>query len=261
MTGGGDMTDFLRLADRLADAAAAVILKHYRTDFDLERKADETPVTIADRDAEKAMRALIEDAYPGHGIIGEEFPDKTPDAEYVWVLDPIDGTKSFVTGKPLFGTLIALARNGRPVLGIINAPAMGERFAGGEGHPATLNGRPIKTRDIGALADAWLYSTSPHLFSAPGDLAAFDRLRGAVHQTIYGGDCYAYGLLSLGTVDLVCEAELGTYDYAALAPVVEAAGGVITDWQGQPLTLNSDGRVLAAGSQAVHAAALAALHG
>ena len=252
------MNEFIQLADRLADASADVIMGHFRTDFGIENKSDASPVTIADRDAERAMRTIIAETFPDHGIIGEEFDNLSPDAEYVWALDPIDGTRSFVTGKPLFGTLIALVKNRRPILGMINMPALGERFVGGDGVATTMNGKPLKVRDCGDIADAWLYTTSPHYFEG-ADMAAFERLRERTHHTVYGGDCYAYGLVAMGTVDLVCEAGLDDHDFCALVPVIEGAGGIMTDWQGKPMDLGSDGRVLAAGSKAVHAAAVATL--
>ncbi len=253
-----DLDTWTALAERLADAARPIALTYFRGDLDIEAKADMTPVTVADREAEAAMRALIEDAFPDHGIFGEEFGTVRPDAEHLWVLDPIDGTKSFVTGKPLFGTLIALLHRGRPVVGVIDAPALGERWVGAAGRATTFNGRPVRARPCTDLARAWLYATSPHMFE-PDDVAAFERLRRRAHQAVYGADCYAYGLLAAGFVDLVAEAGMQPYDYCALVPVVEGAGGVITDWRGGPLTIGSDGRVLAAGDAAVHAAALQAL--
>jgi len=250
---------YARFAASLADAAAGIVREHFRQPIAVERKADGSPVTLADRQAEQAMRALIQAAYPNHGVIGEELGSDRPEAEHVWVLDPIDGTKAFVTGKPSFGTLIALLESGKPVLGVIDQPITRERWLGrstGGGVGSTsLNDAAARTRSCGALAEAALYATSPHMFSG-ADAAAFERLRGSVGITRYGADCYAYGLLASGFVDLVVEASLQPYDYCALVPVVEGAGGLLTDWDGQPLSLDSDGRVIAAGDPAVHEAAL-----
>lgn len=253
--------EFIDLAVRLADAARPITTRYFRTGAEILDKADTTPVTIADREAETAMRELIEAAFPTHGIVGEEFEVVRPDAELVWVLDPIDGTKSFVTGKPLFGTLIGLARGGVPVLGIVDQPVLGERWIGAAGRATTFNGKPTTVRACAALENAWLYATSPDMFGDGADGAAFDRLRRGVKHALYGADCYAYGLLACGFVDLVCEADLKPFDFTAVVPVVEGAGGVMTDWRGAPLTTASDGRVLAAGDPAVHAAALKTLAG
>jgi inositol-phosphate phosphatase/L-galactose 1-phosphate phosphatase/histidinol-phosphatase len=250
---------FLALAEKLADTAAPIVMKSFRRDVVAETKEDRSPVTVADRDAEAAMRALIEAAYPNHGILGEEMGEKNTGAEFVWVLDPIDGTQSFVTGKPLFGTLIALARDGVPVLGVMDAPALGERWVGCQGRVSTFNGEEVSVRPCAGLDQAWLYATSPQMFE--GDFDAFERLRKRTHRTLYGAECIAYGLLTNGYLDLVCEATMKPYDYAALVPVVTGAGGIISDWSGAALTLESDGRVLAAGDADTHALALAVLNG
>ncbi len=247
-------------AARLADSAGVILREHFRCPAVVERKADGSPVTAADRAAEAAMRALIVEQYPAHGVIGEEEGAERSAARYVWVLDPIDGTQAFVTGKPSFGTLIALLEEGRPVLGLIDQPVTGERWLGRSGEGTTLNGTAVATRDCAALASAALYATTPHMFDG-SDARAFERLRGEVALTCYGADCYAYGLLASGFVDLVVEASLQPYDYCALVPVVEGAGGVMTDWEGKALGLESDGRVIAAGTPALHGAALAILGG
>jgi inositol-phosphate phosphatase/L-galactose 1-phosphate phosphatase/histidinol-phosphatase len=251
--------EFVALAHRLADAAGEAIRRRFRTRVEVDVKADESPVTLADREAEAVMRELIEAAYPDHGIIGEEFGARAADAEHVWVLDPIDGTRAFITGRPTFGTLIGLARAGRPLLGVIDQPITGERWLAGAGITATLDHRPIAARQCGDLADAILYTTGPEWFEG-ADETAFLRLRDAVRMTLYNADCYAFGLLAAGFVDLVVEAKLQVYDYWAVIPVVEEAGGVITDWQGAPLALEGDGTVLAAGDRAAHRAALELLN-
>ncbi len=250
--------DFVALAGRLADTARGVVLGYFRQAFDIDRKADESPVTIADREAETAMRSLIAETFPGHGVIGEEYGLDRPEADYVWTLDPIDGTTRFVTGHPQFGTLIGLLHRGRPILGIIGMPAMGERWLGAAGHPTTHSDRQgtreIRVRTCPSLAEATLFATSPHQFLGP-DFAAFERVRTQAGIAVYGGDCYAYGLLASGFNDLVIEASMGVHDYIPLVPVVEGAGGIIADWHGAPLGLDSDGRVLAAGDPRCHAAA------
>jgi inositol-phosphate phosphatase / L-galactose 1-phosphate phosphatase / histidinol-phosphatase len=215
-------------------------------------------VTVADRAAEAAMRQLIAARFPEHGIVGEEFGRVREDAEFVWVLDPIDGTKSFISGVPLFGTLIALVRRGRPILGIIDQPISGERWVGAEGQPTILQGRAVRSRACAALPTATLFATTPEMFEGP-DRDAFERLAGAVKLVRWGADCYAYGLLAAGFIDLVVEAKLKPYDFCAMVPIVEGAGGVVSDWRGDPLGLHSDGRVLIAGDAAAHRAALALL--
>lgn len=250
----------LEMAIDAADAVREVTQKYFRSSFEVEKKDDLSPVTIADRQSEKAIRAIIEETFPEHGIYGEEFGNVRTDAQYVWTLDPIDGTQSFVTGRPLFGTLIALLRDNRPVLGIIDMPALDERWIGCDGAPATYNGEAVTTRDCGGLENAWLSTTSPQMFEG-GDSAAFEALRKQIWRTQYGSDCYAYGLLANGGLDLVVEASMQPYDYCALVPVVEGAGGVISDWQGNPLGMHSDGRVLAAANASLHAAAMDILGG
>ncbi len=259
-TPGAGAPAFADVAGRLADAAARIAMKYFRRDLAVDDKTDLSPVTSADREAEAAMRDILGAAFPEHGIYGEELGKDRIDAEYVWVLDPIDGTQSFVTGKPLFGTLIALTRLGVPVLGVIDAPALNERWLGIAGRPTTFNGAPARVRGCAELGRAWLYATSPQMFPG-GDFDAFERLRGRVRRAVYGAECYAYGLLASGHVDLVAEATMQPYDFLALAPIVAGAGGIITDWRGEPLTLGSGGRVLAAGDARIHGAALEVLAG
>ena len=246
--------EYLALANRLADASGAVIRRYFRTPIPVDQKPDHSPVTVADREAEAAIRGLIEAAFPEHGIIGEEMPTRNEGAGLTWVLDPIDGTGSFITGKPIFGTLIALLSEGRPVLGIIDQPITGERWVGAAGEPTRLNGEEVRVRACADLKHAALDSTSPHMFEG-SDAAAFEALRANAGPVRYGSDCYAYAMLATGYVDLVVEAGNQLHDFAALVPVVEGAGGVITDWQGRPLGPVSDGRVLAAGDARVHEAA------
>ncbi len=251
-----DPVRLLGFAERLADAAGGVIAPYFRSKITIDQKADDSPVTIADREAEQAMRALIEQTYPDHGIEGEEFGGVRLDAEYVWHLDPIDGTKSFITGRPLFGTLVSVAHHGWPIVGVIDHCMMKERWSGGAGLPSLWNGNKIAVRSCTRLSEAVLYVTSPMMFKHPAEREAFSRIEQAVALPMYGGDCYAYGLLAMGFADLIVEADLDTHDYLALIPVIEGAGGIITDWEGRILTPESDGRVVAAGDKRVHAEAL-----
>jgi inositol-phosphate phosphatase / L-galactose 1-phosphate phosphatase / histidinol-phosphatase len=251
---------FLALAAELADAAGAEIRPAFRTRLAVDDKPDSSPVTAADRAAEAAMRRLIEARFPDHGIIGEEFGRVREEAEFVWVLDPIDGTKSFISGVPLFGTLIALTRRGRPILGIIDQPISRERWVGAAGRRTTLNGSPMRCRECPGLAAATLFATTPDMF-AGADAAAFARLAAVAKLVRYGADCYAYGLLAAGFVDLVVEASLKPYDFCPMVAIVEGAGGVASDWRGRDLDLASDGRVAIAGDRRAHAAALALLAG
>lgn len=204
------------------------------------------------------MRRLIAARFPDHGIIGEEFGREREDAEFVWVLDPIDGTKSFISGVPLFGTLIALARHGRPILGVIDQPILRERWIGAAGRPATFNGAPIRVRPCPVLAAATLFATSPDMFIG-ADREAFGRVAAASKLVRFGADCYAYGLLASGFVDLVIESSLKPYDFSAMLPIIEGAGGIASDWHGAALTVASDGRVVVAGDRRTHEAALALL--
>ena len=251
---------YLSLAAELADAAGAAIRPYFRTALAVDDKADLSPVTAADRAAELAMRQLIAARFPEHGIIGEEYGRERDDAEFVWVLDPIDGTKSFISGVPLFGTLIALARHGKPILGIIDQPISGERWVGVADRATTHNGSSVRCRPCPGVAAATVFATSPDMFK-DADADAFARVARAAKLVRYGADCYAYGLVALGFIDIVIEASLKPYDFAAMLPIVEGAGGIATDWQGAPLGLSSDGRVLIAGDKRTHSDALDLLRG
>ncbi len=244
----------------MADAAGAAIRPYFRTALAIDDKPDQTPVTAADRAAEQAMRELIEQRFPNHGIVGEEFGRAREDAEFVWVLDPIDGTKSFISGVPLFGTLIALTHRGTPILGVIDQPILGERWLGGVGRQSTLNRAPIHCRACPELGAATLFATTPDMFRGT-DADGFARVSAAAKLTRFGADCYAYGLLAAGFIDLVLEASLKPYDFCAVIPIVEGAGGIATDWRGEKLGLASDGRVLVAGDRRAHAEALAIIKG
>jgi histidinol phosphatase-like enzyme (inositol monophosphatase family) len=242
--------DDIVLAERLAEAARQAIRPYFRAECGLEDKADASPVTLADRAAEAAMRAILNRERPGDGIVGEEFGVERGDANRCWVLDPIDGTRSFIAGRAIFGTLIALIEDSTPVIGIIDQPIQGERWLGVAGRPTHFNGAPCITRRCDRLATAQLATTSPHLFTDTG-LAGFERLRGATRGLVLGGDCYSYATLALGQLDLVVEEGLKLHDFAALVPVVDGAGGTMCDWAGRPLGRDSDGRVIAAGDPAL----------
>lgn len=255
------MTDAdIALAYALADAAGAAIRPLFRARFDIETKQDASPVTQADRAAEAAIRAILERERPADGIIGEEYGNAREGADRLWVLDPIDGTRSFIAGRPIFGTLIALVEDGAPVLGVIDQPIIGERWIGASGQPTVLNGAPARTRSCTRVAEAHLATTGPRLF-APDEQIGFERLMGAARDTLWGGDCYNYGLIASGHLDLVAEAGLKLYDFAALVPVVEGAGGVMRDWQGRSLTRESTGQVVAAGDPRLIDEALTYLNG
>jgi inositol-phosphate phosphatase/L-galactose 1-phosphate phosphatase/histidinol-phosphatase len=258
-----DASRYLALAHRLADAASGIIRPYFRADLEIETKADDSPVTIADREAERAMRAIIEAECPEHGIRGEEFPEKTGAGEWHWYLDPIDGTKLFITGIPLFGTLIGLAHNGKPVLGIMDQPITGERWVGAMDGTASLNGQEIRTSDNEDLAKARLFTTSTTYYDAK-QLENFKRLSGTASLTRMGMDCYAFAMLATGFVDLVTEGYFNEWDIAALIPIIENAGGVVTDWDGNPLRFEGQVAIpssIAAANPAIHAKALAVLRG
>ena len=241
----------VEFANRLADAAGDVIRPLFRSHGETEVKSDNSAVTKADRGAEEAMRKLIEAERPEDGIIGEEYGRTNEGAGRQWVLDPIDGTQSFVAGRPIFGTLIALMQDGWPVIGVIDQPITKERWVGRIGEGTTLNGKPVKARACKAVEGMSLATTSPHAFT---DLEAdaFMAVAKAVaeRKIVYGGDCYNYALLASGHLDLVIETGLKLHDYAALVPVVEGAGGIMADWQGNPLDAGSDGTVIALGDPA-----------
>lgn len=258
------VVDFTAFIERLASASGETILPFFRTSLSIDNKnsgRDLDPVTEADRAAEAVMRRMIKENFPQHGVIGEEFGTERPDAEYVWVLDPIDGTKSFIAGMPVWGTLIALNRHGAPAFGMMHQPYIGERFSGDNG-AALYQGRggtrKLSTRRCASLADATLFTTSPRLMNA-ADRAQFEKVESGVRLSRYGGDCYAYCMLAAGHLDLVIETELKPYDVAALIPIVTGAGGIMTTWDGAPP--QHGGRIVAAGDRRVHEAALKLLQG
>lgn len=244
----------------IADAVAPISLNYFRQPIDVEHKANDSPVTIADREIEMAVRQLIDHHHPDHPVLGEEHGGEAVMAGPLWVVDPIDGTKSFVAGIPLYGTLIAHVVDGQPVVGVIDMPALRERWLGVAGRPTTFNDGPCSTSGCTDLAMARVATTSIDMF-AGADRERFDALSAAARYRQFGGDCYLYGLVASGGLDLVVEAMLAPHDLAALVPVVTGAGGVMTDWRGNPLTVASDGWVVAAATPELHAQAIAHLSG
>ncbi len=252
----------IRAAEAAADVAGAAIRPLFRAGLQADLKSDQTPVTVADRTAEQAMRAVLAQRFPQHGILGEEFGLDNPRSRLRWVLDPIDGTRAFITGRPVFGTLIGLLDGDTPILGLIDQCITGERWIGAAGRPTSFRGSlggAVGCRPCGTLAEAELSCTSPEMFG--DDWPAWQRLAAATRRNSFGGDCYAYGLLALGQIDIVAESGLKVWDWAALAPVIEGAGGRLTDWEGNALHPDGDGRALAVGDPALLAAAVRALAG
>jgi myo-inositol-1(or 4)-monophosphatase len=251
--------DFAAFVDELADVAGEAIRPFFRTALGVDNKGRAgmfDPVTEADRAAETAMRALIRRTFPEHGIIGEEFGEERAGAEYVWVLDPIDGTKSFIAGMPAWGTLIGLLKNGVPVYGMMHQPFIGERFSGdgaGAHYRRRSDERRLSVRGCAAVQEAVLFTTSP-LLMTDRERRKFRKVERTVRLSRYGGDCYAYCMVAAGHVDLVIEAGLNRFDVLPLIPIVEGAGGIVTDWTGGPAT--DGGRIVAAGDRRVHEQAL-----
>ncbi len=256
-----DTDRLIAAASAAADVAGAVIRPFFRAGVDTDVKADRSPVTIADRTAEQAMRAVLTERFPDHGVLGEEFGLDRADAAFRWVLDPIDGTRAFITGRPTFGTLIALFQDDRPILGVIDQPVTGERWIGAVGRPTVFRGSfggKAGCRSCPNLADAELSCTSPEMLGA--DTSRWERLRRGVRRNYWGGDCYAHGLVALGQIDIVAENDMKVWDWGALVPVIEGAGGSVTDWQGKPLDPEGGGYVLSVGDKALLPAILRELN-
>ena len=252
-----DLTPYRTFMGELADKSGEFIRPFFGAPgLVVETKADTTPVTAADRGAEELLRSLIAKKFPAHGVIGEEFGEDRPGAEWVWVLDPIDGTKSFIAGVPLWGTLIALLHGGQPVLGAIHLPASGQLMLG-DGTTTTLNGRPVRMRPCARMEDATLLTSDPLNPAIHQDGPAFAALARRARLVRTWGDCYGYFLLASGRADLMCDPVLSPWDLAALVPVVRGAGGVITDWQGGVPWPASSAR---AAAPALHAEAVTALN-
>lgn len=258
------LSELVAFANRLADASGRTIAPWFRAELDVADKgtgrAGYDPVTEADREAESVMRGLIKEAYPTHGILGEEYGHEVGKEAATWVLDPIDGTRAFICGMPQWGTLIALNDGERPVLGVLDQPITHERWLGhgGRAELVTVDGsKVLRTRACAGVTSAVVTTTHPTGYFTTSEAEAFQRVASRARMSRYGGDCYAYGLLAMGFIDLVIEASLKPWDIQALIPIVEGAGGVITSWDGGDA--QHGGRVVAAGDARVHAEALATL--
>ena len=251
------LTDELFLtAVELANLAANISKKYFRQPLDIDSKDGLYPVTLVDREIETCLRQRIKHLYPTHGIIGEEFANENAGKQYVWVIDPIDGTVAYTTGKPTFTTLIALLENGQPIIGIIDQAILDDRFIGVMGEGAWLNGVNLSSSICDSLSLARLNATTPYMFRNDDEQAAFARVHKEVKLTSFGSDAYAYGLLAAGHIDLIMEADLKYYDVASIIPVVGESGGIITDWQGNPITQNFSGQCLASANAKLHDLAL-----
>jgi histidinol-phosphatase len=252
--------ELLATAHALADQAGAVILPHFRTRLAINHKGGALfdPITAADLAAETAIREALAATHPAHGIIGEEFGATRSDADYCWIIDPVDGTRAFIVGQPLWGTLIGLVQEGRPLLGLMNQPFIGERFWSGEDQSYfRRRGSPeqtIRTRPCGSLSEALLTASSPDLFVSDEEQSRFAAIAGAVRLRRFGGDCYNYCLLALGQIDLVVEAGLKDFDILPLIPIIERAGGMVSTWEGGDP--RKGGRILAAGDPRLHEQAM-----
>ena len=243
--------EFVNFANLLADESAQIISKYFRKKINIENKKDDSPVTIADRNTELKIRELIAQKYPSHGILGEEYENTKLKSEFVWVIDPIDGTRSFIAGHKDFGTLIALLHNNKPILGIINCPAHQERWVGIKNEKTRLNNQVIKTSSVKNIEDAYLF-TSGIYFNEPILKKGYQLIRDKSKYFRLGGDCYMYGMLASGLIDIVIEDTLKAHDYMALVNVIEGAGGKITDKFGNDVTIESDGSLVASSSSEIH---------
>jgi len=235
--------------------ASAIPRRYFRTAVEIDHKHDDSPVTIADHETEQFIREQLQACYPEHAIFGEEFGRETTDSEYEWIIDPIDGTRSFVSGVPLYGMLLALLKNGAPEFGIVRMPELDEVYAG-DGSRSTRNGTEVlRVSSVTRMDDAVVFLNEGEKILAASP-RLFERFCGIGRIRRLGYDCYPHALLADGRIDLVIDFDLKPYDYFALIPMVEGAGGVISDWQGRKLELNSDGRVIAAATPELHRAAL-----
>jgi len=253
--------EFAGFFDRMADAAGEIALRYFRGDLAIEEKDDHSPVTQADREIEARLRRMIREEFPAHGIVGEEQGSENDGAEFVWYIDPIDGTKSFAIGRPLFGTIIGLAHAGRPVAGLVDQAFTKERWFGIGNDFATHNGRRVKVAAPRELKDARLYAGSPATFRDHESYRGYEALCRAAKWTQYSGDCYAYGLLASGWIDLVVERDLKPHDVVGVVPIVSGAGGHISDWTGRDVDAGTDGTVVAASSKELAMQALGVICG
>ena len=243
--------EFVKFANFLADESSIIITKYFRTKININKKKDSTPVTIADQNTELKIRELISSKYPSHGILGEEYEQINTKAEFMWVIDPIDGTRSFIAGHKDFGTLIALLHNNKPILGIINCPAHNERWIGIKDHHTTCNNIKVSTSSIKKIEDSYLF-TSGEFFYEPFLKKGFEKIKEQSKYFRYGGDCYMYGMLASGLIDVVIEDTLKAHDYMALVNIIEGAGGKITDKFGKNVSIESDGSLVASCNPNIH---------
>ena len=245
------LKDIVKFANQLADESAKITMNYFRQNIKIENKSDNTPVTIADKNSELRMRKLIKEKFPDHGVLAEEFEDFNTESEFLWVLDPIDGTRSFIAGHKDFGTLISLLYNKKPVLGIIDCPAHKERWVGVQNKPTIYNNKIVKTTSKNSIKDCYAF-TSGLYFDDHKFKTLFDKLIKQLRYYRMGGDCYMYGMLASGLIDIVVEDTLKVHDYMALIPVIEGAGGVTSDRFGNKISLLSEGSFVASCSQSVH---------
>ena len=247
--------EYKKFANILADESENIIMQYFRQNFQIEKKDDKSPVTIADKNSELRIRELIKKTYPDHGIIGEEFENINSESDFLWVIDPIDGTKSFVSGHKDFGTLISLLFKNKPILGIINCPAHKERWVGVQNQKTTMNDQIIYTSPEKSISECYAYSSGLYQENTKFKTFCY-QVFNKVKNYRLGGDCYAYGMLASGLINIVIEDTLKIWDYMALIPVIEGAGGVVSDISGKSLDLNSDGSFIAASSKEILAQVL-----
>lgn len=249
--------EFIDFANYLADISAQIAQQYFRSQNTGEiTKEDDSPVTKADRGIEELIRKEIKKKYPHHGVIGEEFENTNIDADYVWILDPIDGTSSFIIGRPLFGTLISLTYKGESILGIVNQPITNERWVGVKNQGSFFQGKPVKTRQCHSISESVMCASSSFYFKNEDEYMFQELCKLTKYQkiggVIYGGDCYSYASLASGFIDIVLDPGLQVYDYAALLPIIEEAGGIITDFQGNDLNLQSNVKLVASANKKLH---------
>ena len=247
-----DLSKLSQVASIIAQDASAIPMQYFRTALDITDKADDSPVTIADQNTERFIRDALMKHFPDHDIFGEEFGISGDLSGASWIIDPIDGTRSFISGNPLFGMLMGFLDAGVPQIGLVRMPALDETYIGVAGSGATRNGTPISCRKTTDMAKAILYINEPANINA-ADPARFVRLCGAAHINRTAYDCYPHAMVAAGSIDAVVDCNLEPYDYLPLVGLIQAAGGIITDWRGETLTLKSDGRVITAATPELHA--------
>ncbi len=251
---------YIQFANKVVDMAGEISLRHFRSGIESDLKLDRSPVTIADKEIEELMASMIKTEFPSHSILGEELGFQEYGEEWCWTIDPIDGTKSFATGNPMYGILLSLLHEGEPVLGISDHPALGERWVGITGCPTTKNELPCKTSKIQLVNEATVYTTTIDMFDGDS-LRQYSLLANESKFRVFGGDCYCYGLLASGFTDVVCEGDMKPYDYFPLIPIVEGSGGSFTDWHGAPLTMDSGDKVIASANETLHASIVEIING